>query len=175
MNKRGYIFSLLFIVSSLAFSQDPAKEYFISLNGNLYIPINNPEKGIYPILGYDKETDSKILIGGLGIGGFFLQPLNKKLTFKGQTNFSKHTYWDKPIQLTDAYGNSIGYFLGGSSDYSLGVAAMVHLYISNKFSVGAGAGGQFLLTSLSRVPTFGESQKTVAVNRFINLSFQLYP
>jgi hypothetical protein len=28
--------------------------------------MNNPDKGMYPILGYDKDTDSKILIGGFG-------------------------------------------------------------------------------------------------------------
>lgn len=50
------------------FAQKPNKQWFFSPNWNLYIPTNTSNKGTYPIIGYDKESSPKLLIGGYGIG-----------------------------------------------------------------------------------------------------------
>ena len=39
------VLALLFLTTQ-AIGQTANKEYFITVNGNLYVPINNPEKGI---------------------------------------------------------------------------------------------------------------------------------
>lgn len=149
-----------------AFCQTAANEYFITVNGNLYVPINNPEKGMYPIIGYDKESDSKILIGGLGVGISGFKPVQNKISLKGQANLSKHTYWDKAIEFKDASGNPIGAYISGSSDYTLGVTVTAHYFLGNKISVGTGLGTQIMLISLSRLPEINDAKKAVAVNRF---------
>lgn len=59
-HKPYYILTFLFFVTLKSYSQVSGYEYFITVNGNLYVPVNNPEKGMYPILWYDKETDAKL-------------------------------------------------------------------------------------------------------------------
>ena len=159
---------LLLLVSTVlpAFCQTPAQEYYITINGNLYVPINNPEKGMYPIFGYDKETDSKILIGGLGFGISGIKSVQPKINLKGQANLSKHTYWNKALEFTNATGSPIGAFVSGSSDYTLGITVTAHYFLSNKISVGTGLGTQIMLISLSRMPEINDVKKSLAVNRF---------
>ncbi|CAN5412597.1 hypothetical protein BH23BAC1_BH23BAC1_34050 [soil metagenome] len=160
----GYIICFAFINSVQTLAQSLDKEYFFSINGNLYIPINDKDKGVYPIVGFDKDADSKMLIGGIGVGISALNPVHHKINLKWQVNLSKHTYWDKPAYFYDAYGNAMGEFLGGSTDYSFGLTVLAHFRLKNKFSLGTGVGGQFLLISLSRVPTILDSQKSIVKN-----------
>jgi long-subunit fatty acid transport protein len=46
----------------------------------------------------------------------------------------------------------MGWLSTPTSDYSLGLSVTVHYFITQKFSVGTGLGGQVLLLSLSRLP-----------------------
>jgi hypothetical protein len=160
-----FVLSLLFLTTQ-AVGQTADYEYFISGNGNLYLPINNPEKGVYPILGYDKETDSKVLIGGMGVGFSAFKQVKNKVSLKGQANLSKHTYWDEPITFVDNSGNPLNQFVSGSSDYSLGLTATVNYSLTQRISVGTGLGGQILLISLSRLPQINDSKKIIAVNNY---------
>ncbi|GEO02666.1 hypothetical protein AAE02nite_03300 [Adhaeribacter aerolatus] len=160
-----FVFSFL-LLATQAVGQTAKYEYFITLNGNLYLPINNPEKGVYPILGYDKETDSKVLIGGMGVGLAAFKSVKNNLMLKGQANLSKHTYWDEPLYIVDDVGNPLNRLVAGSSDYAIGLTVSVNYFLTPKISVGTGLGTQILLVSLSRLPQVYDSKKLVAVNNY---------
>jgi len=167
MRMKIYLLIVLFLsISTQAFCQTTNYDLFITFNGNLYLPSNNADKGVYPILGYDKKTDPKLLIGGFGVGISGFKLLKNKLSLKGQANLSKHTYWDEPGMFTDETGNNVLPFFSGSSDYSIGITATLHYFFTQKFSVGTGVGGQILLLSLSRLPETNDNKKLIAVNRY---------
>ena len=129
---------LLLLCASQAYSQAAEPTYFITVNGNLYLPVNTPTKGVYPILWYDNETSPKLLIGGFGVGVAGLKRITNKLGLKGEMNISKHTYWDEAFYATDDYGSAGQFFLAGSADYALGLTATVHYYLGEKISLGTG-------------------------------------
>ncbi len=172
--KLPVILFLLILFAVKSYSQPTDNEYFITANGNLYIPINNPAKGVYPILWYDKQTDPNVLIGGLGIGFTAINPYRSKLHLKGQVNLSRHVYWDEPIPLIDNNGNPSGVFLAGSSDFSVGITATAHYLLTDKISVGTGVGGQVLLVSLSRTPEIN-SEDVLAANNYYKRVIPVLP
>ena len=162
-----YFLSFFLIIhSARVYGQTLDYQYFITINGNLYLPSSSANKGVYPILWYDKGTDPKLLIGGFGFGLSVIKSLERKIGLKGQANISKHTYWDEPILLNTILAEPRGQFLAGSSDYTLGLAACVHYYLSKKISVGTGLGAHVLLVSLSRVPDIDNTPNGIAVNRY---------
>ena len=157
---------LLFFSTLKTYSQASGPEYFVTVNGNLYLPINNPNKGVYPILWYDKETNPKLLIGGLGVGLSAFKPLKDKISLKGVINISKHTYWDEPIGLVDISGYDLQLLVAGSSDFSIDLAATAHYFLTERISVGTGLGSQLLLTTLARLPEFQDIKASVAAHRY---------
>jgi hypothetical protein len=176
MNIRIYIFLLsFFAVSTPGFCQLANAEYYLTVNGNLYLPFKNPQKGIYPILGYDKGTDAKVLIGGWGAGIAACQPIKRKLNLKGEVNLSKHTYWDEPVTFSNESGSALGPFVAGSSDYAIGITATAQYFFTNKLAIGTGVGSQLLLVSLSRLPKIYDSEKLIAVNRYYKPIMPTWP
>lgn len=166
MKNRIYLSLVLVLIIGLkSFGQSTDIEYHFTANGNLYLPINTPQKGVYPILWYDKTTNPKLLIGGFGVGVTALKSIKNKVSIKGQANISKHTYWDEPQFFTD------GGFLGatvitGSSDFTIGLTGTINYFISKKFLVGTGLGGQVLLASLSRLPRLYGTDSEIAANKY---------
>lgn len=153
MNPKRYgLVLILLALAAPAFGQQTGIRWFIAPNVNLYLPIGTPYKGVYPVLGYDKQTTPKVLVGGFGVGVSALKPYGEKLTLKGQANLSKHTYWDEPVVLTDENGSPVRDYLSASSDYTLGLTATGHYQFTDKFSAGTGLGGQAMLVSLTRLP-----------------------
>jgi hypothetical protein len=152
---------LLLASTGSAIGQQSPYEWFISPNVNLYIPLNNPAKGVYPVLWYDSKTKPKLLLGGFGIGGTIRKNSGKKVNLRGQANLSKHTYWDEPVLLSDENGMAIGPFLAGSSDYMLGTMVSAHYSLSEKISIGSGLSGQLLLVSISRLPLISYQSQTI--------------
>ncbi len=120
-------------------------EYFLTGNGNLYVP-RNQGKGLYPILGYDKETKPKVLIGGFGVGFSAWKKIKPKTSLKWQGNISRSVYWEA-LQFTDPNNVPIGDASASSTDYSLGLTGTVHYNISKIFSVGSGIGIQTMIIS----------------------------
>ena len=169
-----FVCSLL-LLTIQAVGQTADYEYFVTVNGNLYLPVNTPEKGVYPILGYDKETDSKVLIGGMGLGFSAFKQIKNKFSLKGQANLSKHTYWDTPTWLVDDMGNPLNLFASGSSDYAIGLTASINYNLTRRLSVGTGLGGQILLISLSRLPQVYDSKKLIAVNNYYKRFMPVLP
>lgn len=166
--KTCLILLLWLTASTAALCQDSNNiKYYITANGNLYIPTGDSQKGVYPILWFDKETEPKVLLGGLGIGLSALKNIKPKLSVKGQANISKHTYWDEPFQARNAVGANLGSYTHGSSDYSIGITATAHFHLSQKFSVGTGIGSQILLISLSRQPEIEHLEtSSIAINNY---------
>lgn len=149
-----------------SFGQNSPYEYHINVNGNLYFPRGEVNHGTYPILWYDKETDPKLLLGGIGVGFSVLHALHEKLDWKVQFNLSKHTYWDEPITLLDNSGNMLGPFVSGSSDFMFSVIATMHYHLHKNVSVGTGLGGQLLLASYSRLPNSPSDERPIAANQY---------
>ena len=147
------LFFFIFLAISLpAFSQDKSLDIYVVANANLYLPGSASEKEVYPIVGYNKATEPKVLIGGFGIGALAFKTINEKLKVKGQLNLSKLTYWDAPQILTDGSGYPVDDYFYGTSDYILGLNATMHYIITEKFRIGTGLGAQVLLSSKSKAP-----------------------
>lgn len=160
------------------FSQDTAIEYFLVGNGNLYLPGGQSNKGLYPIIGYDKDAQPKLMIGGFGFGVAAFEPLQKSLSIKGQINVSKHTYWDEPLEMRGANNEPLGQFIFGSSDYALGITGALHYFLGEKMSVGTGLGAQLLTTTLSHVPKFEHFEvvpDAISVNRYYRQFLPMLP
>ena len=160
-----------------ASGQESDFEFFIVVNANLCLPGKAANRGVYPILWYDKTTSPKLLIGGFGAGLAALRPLGEALTLKGQASLSKHTYWDEPIELRGGNNEPLGVFEYGSSDFSLGLNATVHYSLSQRMSVGTGLGAQLFTETLSRIPVFrnGEVEKRASVNHYYRAFLPLLP
>jgi hypothetical protein len=163
--KQYFVLLGLAFSSFSAFCQHVDKEYFFTVNGNLYVPTKGNEKGIYPLLWYDKQTDPKFLIGGWGAGLAALKRVKDRVSLKGQANLSRHVYWEPPYQFTDESGSPSGIFQAGAVDYAVGLAANAHYFFKEKFSIGTGLGGQLLLVSLARKPEIDDSKKSIMRNR----------
>jgi len=69
---RHFVLSFVMLLSFLpALSQEKEEnpiDLYITLNTNLYLAGKSSDKAMFPILGYDKTTDPKLLVGGFGIG-----------------------------------------------------------------------------------------------------------
>ena len=138
-------------------AQERDYEFFIVANTNLYLPGAGSDKGIYPILWYDKSTKPKVLIGGFGVGVSVFRSVSENVSLKGQMNFSKNAYWDEPMELRGYNNEPLGDFKYGSSDFSLGIGGTAHYFLSDKISVGAGLGARLFTFTLSRTPAFDNS------------------
>lgn len=177
--KKIFFYIIFTIVANAGYSQS-SMQYFISLNGNLYLPINS-DKQSYPILAYDKDADPKVLLGGFGIGFTTVKEWKEKFLLKGQLNFSRHAYWDDPILLTDVTNNPLGFYTGKSVDYVLGMTATVQYRLGKKIALGTGLGADILLHSVYNIsePFFegmkieNEYYKTIAPVLPLELSFYL--
>ena len=178
--KRGILFVAFTLCCTVATFSQTGMQYFISLNGNLYLPFNS-EKQTYPIVGYDKDQDPKVLVGGFGIGFSVLKELKGNWLLKGQTNISRHAYWDDPINFTDANNVPLGAYVGKSVDYGIGSAAIIQYRLGKKVAVGTGLGADILLKSVYHISNVfvmeenlpNEHYKTITPVLPVELSFYL--
>jgi hypothetical protein len=136
---------LIFFVLSYALQAQKPVEYFVSGNANLYLPFSS-EKGMFPILGYDKDTKPKVLIGGFGAGFAALKNIKKRTSLKGQINLSRSVYWESFV-FTNNVAAVTGQTDATSTDYTLGLLGTFHLHLSPAFSMGTGIGTQVLIAS----------------------------
>ena len=136
---------LIFFLFSYSLQAQEAVEYFVSGNANLYLPFNS-EKGMFPILGYDKETKPKVLIGGFGVGFAAAKRLNDRTSLKGQVNISRSVYWESFV-FTNNVAAVTGQTDATSTDYTLGLLGTFHFHLSPAFSMGTGIGTQVLMAS----------------------------
>lgn len=142
-------FSVLIIAKLNA--QDKEIEYFVTANANLQIPFADGEKGVYPILWYDKKSNPKLQIGGFGAGFTAVKPYREKSFIKAQANLSRHVHWDEPIEVVGLQGQSEGSYATSSVDYTTGITGTINYQLSEKFSVGTGLGFQVMLWSFTRL------------------------
>lgn len=133
-------------------AQQAANEWFLNANINIHIPGGGSQKSVYPVLGYNKNTDPKFLLGGVGVGVFMLRPIASDFHLKAHGYLSKISYWDDPIEMKSAVGENTGIYQAGGSDYVAGVNGLVHYHLADRISVGAGVGAQVLIASFSRTP-----------------------
>lgn len=171
------LFSLFLCTSYLLHAQEEF-EYFISLNGNLYVS-RNSEKGMYPILGYDKEVKPKLLIGGFGLGIAAFKKVMPKLTLKAQANLSRSVYWESFVYTNGPLQSDIiGVGSASSTDYTLGITATPHYQLNKMFSVGTGIGVQALLISAlytrDNFPNV-DHERFVGYNRFYKTFMPVVP
>src|SRR5690554_830934 len=113
---KNFLLFALLLLSLPSISQDKPLDFYLVANANLYFSGISSEKEVYPILGYNKDVDPKVLVGGFGIGGLVYKPIFGKFEAKGQINFTKHTYWEASQTLTDHSGSPIDIYYYGTSD-----------------------------------------------------------
>ncbi len=166
--KAKILISVFVLLNSLinVYCQDSGYEYFITVNSNVYLPGNTSSKGTYPILWYDKTADPKLMVGGFGIGFSVLKPIKSKITLKGQANISRHAYWDESVGFRTITNQPMGDFSSVTSDYTLGLAGLVHYSLSKRISVGTGLGAQFLFLSRSRMQVPNSNDELKYVNKY---------
>jgi hypothetical protein len=174
-----FVFFLILILSLESYGQNSDVHYFITTSCNLYLPVNNPTKGVYPVLWYDKNTDPKVLIGGFGFGFAATKLIKEKLTFKGHVNIAKQTYWDESIIFRDPTNLPMGQSLSASSDYTVSLLTLVHYSLNKRISIGTGLAAQVLIVSLSRVPDINNSNpsgaESIVINKFYKPIMPLLP
>ena len=142
--------ALLFALHSNA--QQASNEWFLNANTNIHIPGGSSQKSVYPVLAYNRDTDPKFLLGGLGAGAFLLKPLSSDFHLKAHGYLSKISYWDDPVELKSLVGDNVGVYQAGGSEYVAGINGLVHYHLAEHLSLGAGFGAQVLLASFSRTP-----------------------
>jgi hypothetical protein len=152
MRLKSIFLFVLSLEASICFGQ--IDEIFLNAGANLYIPINNAEKGTFPILWYDKETDPKVLIGGFNVGVSAYKQVNNKLSVKGQINLVRSVYWNEPIHANTGPSpmEQIGVYISSSQDYLVNSIFTGQFSLSDKFFIGSGLGVHVLLTSKFRLP-----------------------
>ena len=146
---------LSFVVLPLMiYCQSEPVEYFITGNSNLYVPVNSPQKGTYPVLGYDDELDPKFLIGGFGIGVTGWKPLGSRTSLKMNAGLARNVYWDEPHFLTENGMDGAGPVHVRSSDFTLGLSGVVHYHLTGKLYAGGGIGARALFHSVAKLKNF---------------------
>lgn len=170
------IFTLLYIST---YAQKKAAEWFVNGSVNCYIPGKSSGKSVFPILGYNKNTSPKLLLGGLGVGVSLWAPAAKDLYIKSYANLTKMTYWDDQVQIRDAVGLYMGNYQAWSSDYALNLGGLIHYSMIDRLSLGAGIGLQGMIASLSRMPEmygYGlEVEPSFVVNRYYKRILPVVP
>lgn len=174
--KKYFIVLILIILIDDACAQNN-HEVFVTANTNLYVPFN-ADKGLFPVLGYDKEATPKLLIGGFGTGVTMFKTIREKTRLKVQSNISRHTYWNEPMTFRTVDNQNLGTFSSRSSDYTLGVSGIA-LLGSNKFSFGAGLGLQVMLASVTRNPVGNfagqDNEQQLVLNRYYKMLMPVLP
>lgn len=133
-------------------ARQASNEWFLNANINVYIPGGDSRKSIYPVLGYNRKTTPKVLLGGVGTGAFLLRPISSDFHLKAHGYLSKISYWDEPVELKGVKGEDVAVFQAGGSDYLAGINGLVHYHLADRLSLGAGVGMQVLLASFARTP-----------------------
>lgn len=155
-----------------AFAQDNL-QMFVTINGNYYLP-RNSGKQVYPVIGFNNDATSKLLIGGLGAGFTALKNINNYLLWKVQGNISRRAYWNEAMTYTDQSNTPYGNAVGKGVDIVFGATGAVHYRVAGKFSVGTGFGFDVLAYSYSRVPD-GFADNNVVTNGYYQPVVPLIP
>jgi hypothetical protein len=175
--ERTFLWTIL-LLSNFVLKINAQSEFYLSTNANLHIPIATPEKRIYPLLWYDNDTESKILVGGFGFGLFVRKHFGEKWTLKSHGDVSKHTYWDESVMQLDDSGAPVKPIVTNTSDFALGLSGILHYGFRPKWSIGAGLGTQIFMFSLTRQPNLGAlsaGKDKFAVNRFYKTVVPMIP
>ncbi|MCE7044320.1 hypothetical protein [Dyadobacter sp. CY312] len=173
----------LLIIFTLSFfnltAQEKPMEWYVNASVNCYIPTAGSAKSVFPVLGYNKDTSPKLLIGGVGTSVSVIIPIGKGLHLKPYANLQKLTYWDDPIDIRDGAGAYMGNFQSWSSDYTVGLGTLIHYDLVNRLSLGAGLGLQAMVVSISRMPdTYGYGvpvESSFVVNRYYKRLVPMVP
>lgn len=177
---QSFYLTILFTLASLpVFAQQNNWEWFLNANINAYLPGRNSAKSVFPVLGYNRNTSPKIMLGGVGTGFFIWKPVAKDVHLKTYANLSKLTYWDDPVVITTGSGMYNGTLNNWSSDYVLGIGGIVHYDFAPHLSIGAGLGTQFLLISLSRMPEMNgyglAVEPSIVINHYYKTLLPIIP
>jgi hypothetical protein len=168
--KRTIYLGVLLLLSLTSQAQTTGAAWYLSVQGNLFVPGKESARGMYPILAYDKETDPKLLVGGFGAGAMRVQHLNEKNELRLQAGLFKHTYWDESLALQTPRGYVIGPFYRGGSDYGLSLSGTLHHFLSRRVSIGTGVGARALLVSLTRLPEYEDNASVQPVRGVVGVT-----
>lgn len=166
---------LVLLLSTPLLAQLDAFEYAINVNTNTYLPLNSGKQR-FPVLGYNKQVDPKVLIGGFGFGvsGIANWRSNKKI--KIQANLLKRSYWEDPYVLRTSTNTSMGEVAYSGSDVVFNTNAVLHWKINDTFSFGTGIGGDVMLVSVFRLPDmFDDVTNSLSLNRHYKRIMPLLP
>jgi hypothetical protein len=149
-----YIFSVISCLLASEVMQAQNADFRITLGGNLRLP-GNVSQGMFPIIGFDKDLDKKLLVGGFNGGVSASISLAPHWDLKSSWNLSRQVYWREPMYFTKGPGPSdyLGYINPKTIEYYSSLSGIVHFVPKKKFSIGAGLGFQLLLASFIKVPS----------------------
>lgn len=129
-------------------------EYRVTVGHNLRLP-GNAGQGTIAIVNKDKDRlYRKFMVGGFtgGISGF--NNIDEKLDIKWTANISRQVFFAQAIQFNNGPNqqNALGYTNPVIAEYYLGFNGIAHYRPGEKFSMGAGAGFELLLSSVTSFP-----------------------
>ena len=159
---------LLAMMAGISTYAQNKPDFFITLNGNLFVPVES-ENDMFPIIGYNKGLNPKFLLGGFGIGFVGQKMISGQLSIKVQCIVFRKAYWQQYLfRAGPLLSQVVGEATVSTFDYSLGAAAIPHFHISQVFSVGAGIGVHALLFSNSfiRQDWTLDDNRSLGRNRF---------
>lgn len=161
---------LLFALLFTGFSRLNAQVWTVHLNGNEYYPIHAGEKGYYPILWYSSTEGRGVLLGGFGGGVSCNIPVKDEWRLKTQLNVFRSRYYDEPVLFVDEVGQSLGAYIGITTNLNATLLFIPQYRIGSRFTLGAGLGlfGTLLSkTDYGDVISQGEKKSAVFTNRSI--------
>ena len=172
----------ILLLNCLKSSAQPKKvELFITTGANIYLPGKESIKAIYPVIGYNKNTNPNFLIGGFGVAITAMKAVEKNWNSKIQTGFSRNAHWNEYITAVDFVGNDLNNGRNSTINYNFDLFSAFHYRFTKKFSAGTGVGVQVLLASVSRNPfaglTFGgmREEEKFYLNRYYKTAMPFIP
>jgi len=147
--KSGVVIIVLLLIAIVSPAQKQF-EYFISFGTNGFIS-DNSRKIITPV-GFKKDADPKIFIGGYNFGFCVIRKVKEKLDLRFEESLAKFAYWNETIQFKDQQNQNLGSYQSRSSDFISATNIHVNYLLGQKFRAGTGIGIQTLLVSVIRNP-----------------------
>ncbi|HYG03130.1 MAG TPA: hypothetical protein VD927_11850 [Chryseosolibacter sp.] len=140
---------LLVIVAS-AFPTS-AQELYASANSNFYIPLGESAMQTFPVIHHDKDATPKFSAGGFGFGVTQFRPLFKKVFLELNAGLLKYKFWNTPMDFRDSNNQPLGVMNFATVNYSLTFSGIAHYPLTERMSVGVGAGFQIAVISRSKI------------------------
>lgn len=168
--RAGFVIALL-LSGICAFGQEKF-EWFVHLNAGIVRP-SASDKGIYPLIGYDKDARPKFQLGTIGAGVTGVKPLSEQFDLKVRSGLIRAKYWDTPLMFLNGGNVAVAGAATHATEWLWSVGGGVNYNLSPGLSVGSGINLHALISSSTRI-SFGQLDERIR-NRFYKTIVPVIP